>query len=69
MTTKLACSPLTGTIFYGKTNKADTMFVGPKKDMTQDFYECVIVKAGRNGGAFDILMNDRKWTVTVEESK
>ena len=37
MTKRLACSPLTGTIFLGTVNKNGNAFVGTKVDMTNDF--------------------------------
>lgn len=67
MTTKLACSPLTGSIFYGRVNKENTMFVGVKKDMTRDFLECLIVKSEHHGGSFPVAGGGRKWLVTVVE--
>lgn len=65
MTKRLACSPLTGTIFLGTVNKAGNAFIGTKADVTSDFLRAVIEKADCHGGQFDIQAGNEKWTVTV----
>jgi hypothetical protein len=67
MTTKIACSPLTGRIFQGRVNAARNAFTGQKKDVTSDVLEAVIGKAEYHGGTFEIEGGGRKWTVTVTE--
>jgi len=67
MTTKIACSPLTGRIFQGRVNAARNAFTGQKKDVTSDVLEAVICKAEYHGGTFEIEGGGRKWTVTVVE--
>ena len=67
MSTKIACSPLTGRIFQGRVNKDLNAFIGQKKDVTSDVLESVIAKAEYHGGAFEIEGGGRKWTVTVVE--
>ena len=69
MTTKIACSPLTGRIFQGRINKDQNAFVGQKKDVTSDVLEAVIGKAEYHGGKFEIEGGDRKWLVKVTEVK
>lgn len=69
MTTKIACSPLTGRIFQGRVNKAKNAFSGQKKDVTSDVLESVIAKAEFHGGSFDIIGGGRKWVITVIEQK
>lgn len=65
MTKRLACSPLTGTIFLGTVDKNGTAFIGTKVDMTSDFLRAVIEKADYHGGQFDIQAGNEKWVVTV----
>ena len=65
MTKRLACSPLTGTIFLGTVNKYGTAFIGAKADVTSDFLRAVIEKAEYHGGQFDIQAGNEKWIVTV----
>ncbi len=65
MTKRLACSPLTGTIFLGTVNKAGNAFIGTKTDVTSDFLRAVIEKADYHGGQFDIQAGNEKWVVTV----
>ena len=65
MTKRLACSPLTGTIFLGSVNKAGNAFIGAKTDVTSDFLRTVIEKADYHGGRFDIQTGNEKWVVTV----
>jgi hypothetical protein len=69
MTTKIACSPLTGRIFQGRVNKALNAFSGQKKDVTSDVLESVIAKAEFHGGSFDVIGGGRKWVITVIEQK
>jgi hypothetical protein len=69
MTTKIACSPLTGRIFSGRVNSKLQAFVGQKKDVTSDVLEALIGKAEFHGGTFEIEGGGRKWTVTVTEEK
>jgi hypothetical protein len=54
MTTKIACSPLTGRIFQGRVNTKLNAFTGEKKDVTSDVLESVIAKAEFHGGTFEI---------------
>lgn len=65
MTKRLACSPLTGTIFLGTVNKDGNAFIGTKTDMTSDFLRAVVEKADYHGGQFDIQTGNEKWVVTV----
>ena len=65
MTKRLACSPLTGTIFLGTVDKNGNAFVGAKADMTNDFLRTLIEKADYHGGQFDIQAGNEKWVVTV----
>ena len=65
MTKRLACSPLTGTIFLGTVNKGGYAFIGAKDDVTSDFLRAVIEKADYHGGQFDIQAGNEKWIVTV----
>ena len=65
MTKRLACSPLTGTIFLGTVNKGGNAFIGNKADVTSDFLRAVIEKAEYHGGQFDIQTGNEKWVVTV----
>ena len=67
MTTKIACSPLTGRIFQGRVNKSLNAFSGEKKDVTSDVLEAVIGKAEFHGGKFDVIGGGRKWVITVTE--
>lgn len=67
MTTKIACSPLTGRIFQGRVNKALNAFSGQKKDVTSDVLEAVIGKAEFHKGAFEVIGGGRKWVITVTE--
>jgi len=65
MTTRIACSPLTGRILQGRVNKAGYAFIGEKRDVTSDVLRAVIEKADFHGGTFEIEGGDKKWTVTV----
>lgn len=65
MSTKIACSPLTGRIHMGRVNKAGNAFTGEKKDVTSDVLCAVIEKADFHGGTFEIEGGGQKWTVTV----
>lgn len=65
MTKRLACSPLTGTIFLGTVNKDGNAFIGTAADVTSDFLRAVIEKAEYHGGQFDIQAGNEKWIVTV----
>ena len=65
MTKRLACSPLTGTIFLGTVNKDGNAFIGTAADVTSDFLRAVTEKAEYHGGQFDIQAGNEKWTVTV----
>lgn len=53
----IACSPLTGRIFTGRTDKAGTHFVGQKKDVTSEVLGAIIGKAEFHGGDFTIEHN------------
>jgi hypothetical protein len=65
MTSRIACSPLTGRIHAGRVNKQGTAFVGEKRDVTSDVLRSVIEKAEFHGGSFEIEGGGQKWTVTV----
>ena len=65
MSTRIACSPLTGRIHAGRVNKMCNAFVGQKWDVTSDVLRAVIEKAEFHGGVFEIISGGRKWTVTV----
>lgn len=65
MSSRIACSPLTGRIHMGRVNKQGTAFVGEKKDVTSDVLCSVIEKAQFHGGSFDIEGGGQKWVVTV----
>jgi len=43
---RVACSPLTGTIYAGRPNKAGTAWAGEKHDVTSDVIGAVIEKIG-----------------------
>lgn len=43
---RVACSPLTGTIYAGRVNKAGTAWSGEKHDVTSDVIGAVIEKVG-----------------------
>lgn len=65
MTTRIACTALTGRIVQGRLNAAGNAFTGVKKDITSDVLKAVIDKAAFHGGEFEIVSGDEKWTVTV----
>lgn len=65
MTTRIACSPLTGRIHSGQVSRDGTHFVGQKRDVTSDVLGALIEKAEYHGGTFEIEAGDRKWAVTV----
>ncbi len=65
MTARIGVSPLTGRIFMGAVNKAGTVFVGQKRDITSDVLRAVIEKAEYHGGTFDIAAGADRWLVTV----
>ncbi len=65
MSTRIACSPLTGRVFQGRVNKAGTAFVGEKKDITSDVLRAIVEKAEFHGGSFDIGAGGKKWKVVV----
>lgn len=65
MSTRIACSPLSGRIFHGRVNKDGTAFLGDKKDVTSDVLCAVIEKSEFHGGSFEIEGGGIKWTVTV----
>lgn len=69
MTTKIACSPLTGRIFQGRVNADRNAFVGQKKDVTSDVLESIIGKAEYHGGEFEIEGGGQKWTVIVKKEQ
>ena len=66
MTTRIACSPLTGAIYMGRVTKDGTAFAGAKTDVTSDVLGAIIEKADFHGGTFEVNDGSRKWTVTVE---
>jgi hypothetical protein len=65
MSTRIACSPLTGTIYTGRVNKTGTHFIGEKRDVTSDVMGALISKAEFHGGAFQIRSGDYVWDVSV----
>ena len=67
MSTKIACSPLTGRIYQGRVNPAIGAWIGQKRDVTSDVLESVIAKAEFHKGSFEIEGGGRKWVVTVTE--
>lgn len=67
MSTRIACSQLTGRIHQGRVSKDGTAFVGEKRDVTSDVLKAVIDKAGYHGGSFEIEGGGKKWVVTVRE--
>lgn len=71
--TRIAMSPITGTIYAGRMNKAANAWSGTKTDVTSDFLRAVVEKAEFHGGSFPIRGSDgsvRMVTVTaLEEQK
>lgn len=51
---RIAASPLTGTVYAGRINKAGDGWVGKKADVTSDFLRAVIDKADFHGGEFEM---------------
>ena len=68
MTSRIACTALTGRIQMGRVSKAGDAFVGEKKDVTSDVLKAVIDKADFHGGSFEIQAGTEKWTVTVTKT-
>lgn len=66
MTTRIACSPLTGTIYMGRVTKDGTAFAGAKTGVTSDVLGAIIEKADFHGGTFEVNDGSRRWTVTVK---
>lgn len=67
MTSRIACSPLTGRIFSGRVSKDGMHFVGEKRDVTSDVLKALVEKSEFHGGTFEIKGDGKKWTVTVKE--
>lgn len=68
MSSRIACSPLSGHIHIGRVNKDGTAFTGPKREITSDVLGAVIDKAKFHGGSFDVQdSNGNRWVVTVEK--
>lgn len=67
MTSKIACSPLTGRIYSGRIDAKRGVFVGEKRDVTSDVMGALIEKAKYHGGTFEIQGSGRKWDVKVVE--
>ncbi|WP_219209483.1 DUF7446 family protein [Variovorax boronicumulans] len=67
MSTRIACTALTGRIVQGRVNAAGNTFTGVKKDITSDVLKAVIDKAAFHGGTFEIVGDGKKWDVTVTE--
>ena len=65
MTTRIACTALTGRIVSGRVNKEGNAFTGQKKDVTSDVLKAVIDKAAFYGGSFEVEGGNEKWLVTV----
>ena len=65
MSTRIACSPLTGTIYMGRVSKDGMHFVGEKRDVTSDVLGALIEKADFHGGQFEVEGGGRKWIVTI----
>lgn len=69
MSTRIACSPLSGHIYQGRVSKKGNAFVGQKRDVTSDVLLAVIEKARYHGGTFVIEGGGRAWSVTVNEQE
>ena len=54
MSSRIACSPLSGRIHIGRVNKDGTAFTSAKRDVTSDVLGAVIGKAEYHGGAFEV---------------
>lgn len=67
MSSRIACSPLTGRFLMGRISKDGTHFIGEKRDVTSDVLCAVIEKADFHGGSFEIEGGGEKWTVTVKK--
>ena len=66
MSNRIATAALTGRIYMGRVNKADTDFVGQTTDVTSDVMKAIIDKAEHHGdGGFEIVSGDQRWTVNV----
>lgn len=66
MSSRIACSPLTGEIHIGRVNKQGTAFTGGKRNVTSDVLGAVIGKAEYHGGTFEVRgSNGEVWDVTV----
>ena len=66
MSSRIACSPLSGRIHIGRVNKDGTAFTSAKRDVTSDVLGAVIGKAEYHGGAFEVRgSNGEVWDVTV----
>lgn len=65
MSTRIACSPLTGRIQQGRLNKAQNAFVGEPTDVTSDVLRAVIEKAEYHGGPFLVSAGDELWDVVI----
>lgn len=70
MTSRIACSPLTGRILLGRLNKEQNAFTGEPKDVTNDFCRAVLDMADFHSDAFQIQSSDGDtWSVTVEKTQ
>ena len=70
MTYRIACSPLTGRIFFGRLNKAGDSFIGAKADVTSDVLGAFVEHAVHHGG--DIVIkssDDAEWSVKVSPKR
>jgi hypothetical protein len=65
VTSRIACTALTGRIMSGRVNKSRDAFIGVKSDVTSDVLKAVIDKAAFHGGSFDVEGGDEKWVITV----
>ena len=66
MSSRIACSPLSGEIHLGRVNKQGTAFTGDKRNVTSDVLGAVIGKAEYHGGTFEVRgSNGEVWDVTV----
>lgn len=66
---RIQCSPLTGTIYAGRTNKARTAWAGQKTDVTSDVLGAVIQKVGA-GNIIAVNMNGKPaYEIEVREVK
>ena len=66
---RVATSPLTGRVYFGRVNVKGDAFVGTKQDVTSDVLRAVIEKAQFHGGAFEIASGDQSEVYDVTVTK